>query len=92
MMLPPALLRMQISGSHSSWPRLWLPLFVLWPLFWVLFAFASACVVLALWLSAQTSVARALEMCTQAYALLCAVRGTHVDVVGARSRILIRVY
>ena len=62
MKLPPALLRLQISSPHGAWPHLWLPLFALWPLLWLLFAFASVCVVLALRLSAQTSVARVADV------------------------------
>ena len=92
MKLPPAWLRLQISGPRSAWPGLWLPLFLLWPLLWLLFALGCACVVPLLCVSARISAARALEVCTGAYALLCAARGAHVDVIGPRSQVLVRVY
>lgn len=68
------------------------PLFLLWPVLLLLFALAASCGVLVLCVALQLSLARAFQLVTSAYALLCATRGTHVDVVGARSSLLITVY
>ena len=92
MKLPPTWLRLQISAPHRAWPGLWLPVFLLWPLLWLLFALSCACVVPLLCVGARISAARALEVCTGAYALLCAARGTHVDVIGSPSQVVVRVY
>jgi len=90
MTLPPALLRLRVPAR--AWPTLWLPLFLLWPLLFLIFALAASCGVLVLCVALQVSLARAAQLVLSVYALLCATRGTHVDVVGARSRLLITVY
>jgi len=90
MTLPPALMRLQVV--HRSWPSLWLPLFLLWPLLLLFFALAASCGVLVLCIALQISITRAVQLVLSVYALLCATRGTQVDVVGARSRLLIAVY
>ena len=92
MMIPPALVRLRLRGPSRAWPTLWLPLFLLWPLLLVLFLLVAVCGVLALCIAAQVSVARAIELFVSAYRVLCATRGTHVDVVGERAQILIAVY
>jgi hypothetical protein len=95
MMLPPALLRLRIRGPHSAWPTLWLPLFLLWPLLLVVFVLLSPFVLgglLVLCAVAQLSVANALQLFTRTYALVCAMRGTHVDVVSRDARVLLTLY
>ena len=92
MMLPPALLRLRLRSPRASWPTLWLPLFLLWPLLFVLFALIASFGVVALCVAAQLSVARAFELCSSTYRLVCATRGTHVDVTGPRSHVLITIY
>jgi hypothetical protein len=90
MTLPPALLCLRIP--HRPWPPLWLPLFLLWPLLLLFFALAASCGVLVLCVALQISIARSAQLVLSVYALLCAVRGTRVDVVGAQSRLLIAIY
>lgn len=90
-MIPPALLRLRWRGSSGGWPTLWLPLFLLWPLLSIVLALAAIGVLL-LAIAAQVSLARAGELFASAYRVLCALRGTRVDVVAARSEVFISVY
>ena len=92
MSLPPALMRLRVRAPGRAWPSVWLPIFVLWPVLLLAFVLAASCGVLMLCVALQLSLARAFELVASAYALLCATRGTHVDVVGARSSLLITVY
>ena len=92
MMLPPALMRLRVRSPRARWPTLWLPLFLLWPLLLLAFALLASFGVLALCIALQLSFARAFELCSSTYRLLCATRGTHVDVSGPERDLLISLY
>ena len=91
-MIPPALLRLRLTKRDGGWPTLWLPVFLLWPLLLVLFVLASTAVIVLLAITGQGSATAALRACGAVYRMLCATRGTHVDVVGPNAHVLIAIY
>jgi hypothetical protein len=91
-MIPPAFMRLRLTNRNSGWPTLWLPLFLLWPLLLVVFVLASTAAIVLLALSGQGSAPAAFRACVGAYRVLCATRGSHVDVVGPNAQVLIAIY
>jgi hypothetical protein len=81
--LLPALLRVRV-GSMTT---LWLPLFLLWPL--VLAVFSIGLVVTV---CAPGPRLRHWACLTSAWQLLCATRGSHVDVCSPGARVLVSIH
>jgi hypothetical protein len=91
-MIPPAILKLRLTNRDRGWPTLWLPLFLLWPLLLVVFVLGTTAAVVLLALSGQGSGPNAFRACIGVYRVLCATRGTHLDVVGPNAHVLIAVY
>jgi hypothetical protein len=89
MTFPPLLLRLRTHTPEHDWPTLWLPLFLVWPPLFLL------CVPLALvgLLVANVLDPRqprgAVELAGALFAVACALRGLHIELVGRRGQILI---
>jgi hypothetical protein len=83
----PGLLRLRIP----RWPTLWLPLFLLWPLVLVMFVVLWALVFVLEQRSSQqrSSVFACLG---GVWRLLCATRGTSVDVDAPSGRVCVSIY
>jgi hypothetical protein len=79
----PTLLRVRMGDALT----LWLPLFLLWPLVLALFSLLLLVAVLA-----PGPKGRALACWATAWQLLCATRGTHVDVRAPNARVLVSVH
>jgi hypothetical protein len=85
MMFPPSLLRLRVRTPEHAWPTLWLPVFVVWPLLFLLLL-PLALVVTAL---DRRQTVRPFALVGALFAVVCGLRGVHVDVVEKRSRLLI---
>jgi hypothetical protein len=83
----PSLMRLRVPRL----PTLWLPLFLLWPLILVLLVVLGALVFVLESRAGQrrTSVMACVSGLWQ---LLCAMRGTSVDVLAAETRVLVSIY
>jgi len=75
MKLPPALARFDY-GTH----RFWLPIFLLWPLMLLLFALIFFAGAIWLALTQKSSVQDLDRFLSGLYAMICASRGTQIDV------------
>lgn len=84
MKIPPAIARVQIKSPQLKLPGFWLPLFLLWPLFVLL-----AVPILVFTLLSPRRYGRTARA---AYDVICALRGTHVDVSGDGSRVLVSIH
>jgi hypothetical protein len=91
MTLPPLLLRVRLVAPHHRWPTLWLPVFLLWPLVFVLVLALALPALLLSCIIAPRSIGAVLAVVFAAYALLCALRGTLIDVSGGPSAVFIAV-
>lgn len=81
-MIPPILIKPHIAEGGKNKFRLWLPLFLIWPLMAALLALLSPIILIilmAIWVSApRRPLFRSLAF---SYQLLCALRGLEVEVV-----------
>lgn len=68
-------LPMAARVKHSGWPTLWLPLFLLWPLFIALF-----CLALPICIFVPAPRRAAFATLAASYQLLCALHGTEVEI------------
>lgn len=91
MIIPPLLLRVRLVAPNHRWPTLWLPVFLLWPLLFVLVLLLGLPALLFLCIAAPRSVGPVLSVVFAAYATLCATRGTSIDVNGGPSAVFIAV-
>jgi hypothetical protein len=73
------------------WPTLWLPLFLLWPLVLLLFVLLSV-VVFVLESRSEQRRSSVFQCLVGVWQLLCATRGTTVDVEAATSRVCVSIY
>jgi len=83
----PGLLRVRVR----RWPALWLPLFLLWPLVLVLFVVLWA-LVFALEQRSPQRRSSVFACLAGVWRLLCATRGTSVDVEVASRRLCVSIY
>jgi len=67
--------------------RLWLPVFLLWPLMLLLFALTFFAGVIALALMQKSIFQRLGRFLSGLYEMICASRGTHIDVNASDRRI-----
>ena len=82
MKLPPALARL----DHGA-RRFWLPVFLLWPLMWLLFALTFFAAVIALALMPTGGFQGSGRFLSGLYEVICATRGTQIDIGGSDRRI-----
>lgn len=88
MMLPPSIVRLRVR----SWPTLWLPLFLLWPLLFVLLWPLFAIGLIALFWIKPAKFAGIGACLAQLWRVVCALRGTDVDLEVADIRAKFTVY
>jgi len=86
MTFPPLLLRLRVRTPDHAWPTLWLPLFLVWPLLFVLLVPLALVVVLVAIAFGPWHTARAFELVGALFAAVCGLRGLHIDVVDRRGR------
>jgi hypothetical protein len=92
MTFPPSLLRLRVRTPEHAWPTLWLPLFLVWPvLFLLLVPLALVVLVVAIALDPRQT-ARAFQLVGALFAVVCGLRGLHIDVVSRRTQVLISLY
>ena len=82
MKLPPALARLDYGAR-----RFWLPVFLLWPLLLLLFALTFFAGVIALALMKKPTFQGLGRFLTGLYEMICASRGTQIDVDASHRRI-----
>ena len=82
MKLPPALARLDYGAR-----RLWLPVFLLWPLMLLLFALTFFAGVIALALMQKSTFQGLGRFLSGLYEMICASRGTQIDVDASDRRI-----
>jgi hypothetical protein len=87
MKLPPALARLDYGAR-----RFWLPLFLLWPLVLLLFALTFFAGVIALTLLQKTTFLGLGRFLFGLYELICASRGTQIDVGASDRRFSLRLH
>jgi hypothetical protein len=89
MTFPPSLLRLRVRTPEHAWPTLWLPLFLVWPLLCLLLVPLALVVLLVAIALDPRQAARAFALVGALFAVVCGLRGVHIDVVGERAQILI---
>jgi hypothetical protein len=82
MKLPPALARLDYGAR-----RFWLPVFLLWPLMLLLFALTFFAGVIALALMPKSTFQGLGRLLAGLYEMICASRGTQIDVDASDRRI-----
>jgi hypothetical protein len=92
MTFPPSLVRLRVRTPEHEWPTLWLPLFLIWPLLFLLLVPVALVVLLLAMVFDPRQITRAVELVGALFAVLCGLRGTYIDVVGRRSHVLISFY
>lgn len=91
MMCPPWLLGLRVGSARGRWPRLWLPLFVLWPFAACLALPLCAAVLLGFALLDPKGIAGGAALLCVLYASVCSLRGTRVEVRGPDAEIFVSV-
>ena len=86
MKLPPALARLNYGAR-----RFWLPVFLLWPLMLLLFALTFFVGVIALALQKSTFLGLG-RFLSGLYEMICASRGTQIDIEASDRRISLTLY
>jgi hypothetical protein len=89
MTFPPSLLRLRVRNPEHAWPTLWLPLFLVWPLLFLLLVPLALVVLLVAIVLDPRRTRRAFELAGALFAVVCGLRGLHIDVVGRRGQVLI---
>jgi hypothetical protein len=87
MKLPPALARLDYGAR-----RFWLPLFLLWPLLLLLFVLTCFAGVIALALLPKFTFQGMGRFLSGLYEVLCASRGTEIDVDASQRRISLTLF
>ena len=87
MNLPPVLARLDYGAR-----RFWLPLFLLWPLMLLLFAFTFFAGAIALALTGKSTFEGLGRFLSGLYEVICASRGTQIDVDDSYRRISLRLH
>jgi hypothetical protein len=89
MTFPPLLLRLRVQTPEHAWPTLWLPLFLVWPLLFLLFVLLALVVLMVAIVRDARQTSRAFELAGTPFAVVCGLRGLHVEVVDRRGGALI---
>ena len=89
MRFPPSLLRLRLHTPEHAWPTLWLPLFLLWPLLLLLLVPLALVALPVAIVLLRRKTARAFALVGALLAVVCGLRGVHIDVVGRREQVLI---
>jgi hypothetical protein len=92
MTFPPALQRLRVTGPHGRGIRLWLPLFLLWPLLPVLLVLGPPIAWLVLRRHHRASLRCALLVVPAIVGAFCALRGLEVRVQSAESNVHVAFY
>jgi hypothetical protein len=89
MRFPPALLRLRVRTPEHAWPTLWLPLFLVWLLLLVLLVPVAVVALLVAMVLDRRQAARAGQLVAALFAVVCGLRGLHVEVVERGAQVLI---
>jgi len=89
MTFPPSLLRLRVRTPEHPWPTLWLPVFLVWPLVVLLLVLLALVVLVVAIVRDPRQIARAFALVGALFAVVCGLRGVHIDVVGRRAQVLI---
>ncbi|HEY4244021.1 MAG TPA: hypothetical protein VGM88_29615 [Kofleriaceae bacterium] len=92
MTFPPSILRLRVRTPDHAWPTLWLPLFLLWPLLLLLLVPLALIVLLFAIVLYPHQIVRAFEAVGVLFAIVCGLRGLHIDVVNRDAQFLISLY
>lgn len=92
--LPPLVIDVRVRETGSRGFRIWLPLFLLWPVLFVLFGFALLVAVLvdAALLASGARYHHYTLLLLGSLRVLAGVRGTHVDAVSDDSVVKVDIY
>ena len=91
MMLPPALLRVRVQSDQSR-RRLWIPVFLLWPLLALMAALAMPVCALIAALYWRGGLGRPILFAVPCLLyLMCSLRGLRFDVAGGGSRLFVSI-
>ena len=91
MLLPPALVRVRVQSDDSRL-RLWLPLFLLWPILALMAALAVPVCALVAALYWRRGLGRPVLFAVPCLLyLVCSLRGLRLDVVGGGSRVFVSI-
>jgi len=89
MTFPPSLLRLRVRTPEHAWPTLWLPLFLIWPLLLLLLVpLAAVALVVAIVRDPRQTVL-AFDLVGALFAVVCGLRGVHIDIADRHSQVLI---
>jgi hypothetical protein len=89
MTFPPSVLRLRVRTAEHASPTLWLPLFLVWPLLLLLLLTLALVVLLAAIALEPRQIARAFRFVGALFAVVCGLRGVHIDVEGRRAQVQI---
>jgi hypothetical protein len=89
MTFPPCLLRLRLRTPEHAWPTLWLPLFLVWPLLFLLLVPLALVVLLVEIVLDRDQNMRPFQLLSALFAVVCGLRGTLVDVRDRDTRVLI---
>jgi hypothetical protein len=89
MTFPPSLLRLRVRTPEHAWPIVWLPLFVVWPLLFLLLVPPALIGLVVASVLDWRQTARAFDLISALVAAVCGLRGVNIDVVGGRAQVLI---
>ena len=89
MRFPPSVVRLRVGTPERVWPTLWLPLFLVWAVLFVLLVpLALMALPVAIVLDGrQTS--RAFGLAGALLAVVCGLRGLHLDIADGHTQFLI---
>lgn len=91
MRFPPLLMRLRMSSPEHDWPTLWLPVFLVWLLLILLVPLVLVALLVTLVIYPHYT-RLALTLVRPLFAVICSLRGLHVDIVGRHGQFLISFY
>lgn len=89
MTFPPLLVRLRVHTPERAWPTLWLPLFLVWPLLFLLLVPLALIVLVVALVLDPLQIRRAFVMAGALFSVVCGLRGLHIDVVGRGGQVLV---
>jgi hypothetical protein len=92
MTFPPSLLRLRVRTPEHRWPTLWLPLFLVWPLLSLLLVPLALVVLLVAAALDLRQTVRPFGLLGALFAVVCGLRGLHVDVAARDAQVLISLH
>lgn len=84
--LPPCWLRLRVSNEHTAGFGVWLPLFLLWPVWWLALLMFLVAALVATALSRSRDFRRAIAATRELHLLASGLRGAEVELQGGRGK------